>query len=110
MRLHVGTIRGYNNLIIIAPVGQPLGVSADINTIPLPPPVETGEKGLVVPQTHDKPDTSGVTTTPAPPTPVPLVSSQQQTQKAQDHEDEKSALAAAGVVLGLVSLYLMRRR
>ena len=115
MRLHIGTaIAGYNNQIIIAPAGQPLGVSPDINNTPVPAPVETGETGLVVPQTHDKPDTSGVTTmthSVAPPTPVP-VASQQQTQKAQDHEDEKTALVAAGVVVGLVSLTivsLMRR-
>ena len=48
MCLHMGTIRGYNNLIIIAPVGQPLGVSPDINSTPVPAPVETGETGLVV--------------------------------------------------------------
>ena len=108
MRLHIGTaIAGYNNRIIIAPAGQPLGVSPDTNSTPVPAPVETGETGLVVPQTHDKPATA-VTHSVAPPTPVP-VASQQQTQKAQDHEDEKTALVAAGVVLGLVSLWLMRR-
>ena len=106
MRLHIGTVSGYNNNIVIAPVGQPLGVSPDINGTPVPAPVETGETGLVVPRqsrTHDKPDTSVVTTTPAPPTPVPP----EQTQKAQDHKDEKTALVAAGVVLGLVSLTLV---
>ena len=103
MRLHIGTVSGYNNNIVIAPVGQPLGVSPDINGTPVPAPVETGETGLVVSQTHDKPDTSGVTTTPAPPTPVPP----EQTQKAQDHEDEKMALVAAGIALGLVTLTLV---
>ena len=113
MRLHIGTaIAGYNNQIIIAPAGQPLGVSPDTNNTPVPAPVETGETGLVVPQTHDKPGTSGVTTTThsvAPPTPVPVADGtlQQQTQKAQDHEDEKSALVTAGIALGLVTLTLM---
>ena len=113
MRLHIGTaIAGYNNQIIIAPAGQPLGVSPDTNNTPVPAPVETGETGLVVPQTHDKPGTSGVTTTThsvAPSTPVPVADGtlQQQTQKAQDHEDEKSALVAAGIALGLVTLTLM---
>ena len=106
MRLHIGTaIAGYNNRIIIAPAGQPLGVSPDTNSTPVPAPVETGETGLVVPQTHDKPATA-VTHSVAPPTPVP-VASQQQAQKAQDHEDEKTALVAAGVVLGLVTLTLV---
>ena len=106
MRLHIGTaIAGYNNRIIIAPAGQPLGVSPDTNSTPVPAPVETGETGLVVPQTHDKPATA-VTHSVAPPTPVP-VASQQQTQKAQDHEDEKMALVAARVVLGLMTLTLV---
>ena len=118
MRLHIGTaIAGYNNQIIIAPAGQPLGVSPDTNNTPVPAPVETGETGLVVPQTHDKPDTSGVTTMTQAPSAVapPMTHSvvpvvpPEQTQKAQDHEDEKTALVAAGVVLGLVSLWLMRR-
>ena len=106
MRLHIGTaIAGYNNRIIIALAGQPLGVSPDTNSTPVPAPIETGETGLVVPQTHDKPATA-VTHSVAPPTPVP-VASQQQTQKAQDHQDEKTALVAAGVVLGLVTLTLV---
>ena len=118
MRLHIGTaIAGYNNGIIIAPAGQPLGVSPDTNSTPVPAPVETGETGLVVPQTHDKPDTSGVMTMTQAPSAVapPMTHSvvpvvpPEQTQKAQDHEDEKTALVAAGVVLGLVSLWLMRR-
>ena len=118
MRLHIGTaIASYNNQIIIAPARQPLGVSPDTNNTPVPAPVETGETGLVVPQTHDKPDTSGVTTMTQAPSAVapPMTHSvvpvvpPEQTQQAQDHEDEKTALVAAGVVLGLVSLWLMRR-
>ena len=119
MRLHIGTVAGYNNQIIIAPVGQPLGVSdgtSDINDTPVPPPVETGETGLVVPLTqapsavNDKPDTGGFTTmTHSVAPPLVPVASQQQAQEARDHDDEKTALVAAGVVLGLVSLWLMRR-
>jgi len=89
----------------------------------VPAPVETGETGLVVPLTpaqsavNDKPDTGGVTTMTQAPSAVapPLVpvsqsDTQQQAQEARDHDDEKTALVAAGVVLGLVSLWLMRRR
>ena len=95
MRLHIGTVAGYNNQIIIAPVGQPLGVSPDINSTPVPPPVETGEIGLLVSQQSDTPSTAE----PAPPGNPP-----KQTQKAQDHEDEKTALVAFGIAtLTLVS-------
>ena len=48
MPLHISTVAGYNTQIIIAPVGQPLGVSHDINDTPVPPLVETGGTGLVV--------------------------------------------------------------
>ena len=112
MRLHIGTaIAGYNNNIVIAPVGQPLGVSPDINSTSVPAPVETGETGLVVPQTHNTSSVTTMTHSVAPPmthSVVPFVP-REQTQKAQDHEDKKTALVAAGVVLGLVSLWLMRR-
>ena len=101
MRLHVGTIRGYNNLIIIAPVGQPLGVSPDINSAPVPAPVETGETGLVVPQQGDDTPSTAATHSVAPPSNPP-----EQTQEAQDHDDEKTALVVAGIALGLVSLTL----
>ena len=85
MCLHVGTIGGYNNLIIIAPVGQPLGVSPDINSTPVPAPVETGETVLVVAPTHSVSDNTPTTAAPAPPSNPP-----EQAQEAQDHEDEKN--------------------
>ena len=47
MRLHIGYVAGYNNEIMIAPVGQPLRVSPDINSTPMAAPVETGGTGLV---------------------------------------------------------------
>ena len=46
MRLHIGTVAGYNNQIVIAPVGQPLGVSPDINGTPVPPPSRLEKPGL----------------------------------------------------------------
>ena len=36
MSLHIGYVAGYNNKIMIAPVGQPLGVAPDINSTPMP--------------------------------------------------------------------------
>ena len=102
MRLHVRTILGYNNLIIIAPVGQPLGVSPDINSIPVPAPVETGETGLVVAPTHSVSDNTPTTVAPAPPSNLP-----EQAQEAQDHDDEKTALVVGGVSIPLVALTLV---
>ena len=102
MRLHMGTIRGYNNLIIIAPVGQPLGVSPDINSTPVPAPVETGETGLVVAPTQSVSDNTPTTAAPAPPSNPP-----EQVQEAQDHEDEKTALVVGGFVIGLAALTLV---
>ena len=102
MRLHVGTIRGYNNLIIIAPVGQPLGVSPDINSTPVPAPVETRETGLVVAPTHSVSDNNPTMAAPAPPSNPP-----EQAQEAQDHEDEKTTLVVRGVAIGLAALTLV---
>ena len=102
MRLHVGTIRGFFNLIIIAPVRQPLGVSPDINSTPVPAPVETGETGLVVAPTHSVSDNTPTTAAPAPPSNPP-----EQAQEAQDHEDEKTALVVVGVAIGLAALTLV---
>ena len=108
MCLHIGTVAGYNNEIMIAPVGQRLGVSPDINSTPVPAPVETGETGLVVAPTHSVSDNTPTTTAPAPPSNPPK-QARPPGGLAQDHDDEKSALVAAGIALGLVLLWLMRR-
>ena len=98
MRFNFSFDAGYHNQIIIAPDGQPLGVSLGINDSPVPPPVETGETGLVVPQQSD---TLQSTAAPDPPSHPP-----EQTQKAQEHEDEKAALVVGGVAIGLAALAL----
>ncbi len=65
MRLHIGTIAGYNNEIVIGPVGQPLGVNVDVNSSTTPVLVET-----VVPQS---PDDSEATAIPSESTPPAVV-------------------------------------
>ena len=112
MRLHIGYVAGYNNEIMIAPVGQPLGVSPDINSTPMPAPVDTGETGLVEAPTL-KHSVSVSQHTPITAAPAPPSNPPEQTRppwgQAQDYEDEKTALVATGITLGLVSLWLMRR-
>ena len=110
MRLHIGYVAGYNE-IMIAPVEQPLGVSPNINSTPMPAPVETRETGLVEAPTPkhsvNVSQHTPITAAPAPPSNPP-----EQTRppwgQAQDHEDEKTALVATRITLGLVSLWLMR--
>ena len=112
MRLHIGYVAGYNNEIMIAPVGQPLGVSPDINSSPMLAPVETGETGLVEALTP-KHSVSVSQHTPIMAAPAPPSNPPEQTgppwSQAQDHENEKTALVATRFTLGLVSLLLMRR-
>ena len=102
MRLNFSFDAGYINQIFIAPDGQPLGVSLGINDSPVPPPVETGETGLVVPQQSD---TLQSTAAPDPPSNPP-----EQTQKAQEHEDEKAALVVGGIAIGLAAMALWALR
>ena len=90
MRL-IGYVAGYNE-IMIAPVGQPLGVSPDINSTPMPAPVETGETGLVESQTP-KHSVSVSQHTPITAALAPPSNPPEQTRppwgQAQDHEDKK---------------------
>lgn len=97
MRLRVGKIAGYNNKIVIAPVGQPLGVSPDINSGPIPGPVSTGETGLVKPAPSER-------VQPTRPAEVPAV----EVGPTKDHEDEKTALIVGGIAIGLTALWLLR--
>ena len=100
MRLHIGYVIGYNNEIMIAPVGQPLGVSLDINSTPMPAPVETRETGLVEAPTP-KHSVSVSQHTPITAAPAPPSNPPEQTRppwgQAQDHKDEKTALVATRI-------------
>ena len=111
MVLHMGTIQGYNNEIVIAEEGQRLGLNTDVNltpTLPDPPPTPSSHE----PQpTHHEPQPASdppphdpappPTTSSRPPSAVPLV---------QDHEDEKTALVAGGVAIGLIALWFVSLR
>ncbi len=62
---HIGTIAGYNNEIVIPPVGQPLGVNIDVNSSPTPVLVET-----VVPQSPDDSEATAIPSESTPPAAV----------------------------------------
>ena len=110
MRLHIGTIVGYNNEIVIAPIGQPLGEVTDINRS-LPPPDkanDTGEKGLVVPQPSASAAPPSVAQLPKIPyraAGTPAIKS----TDTQSHDNEKTALVVGCVAIGLTALWLARR-
>ena len=80
MRLHIGTIAGYNNKILIAPVGQALGVSADMNS-----PVMQAPTALE-PSQYRRPVRSS--------------------KAPSEHEEEKRALIVGSIAVGLLLLWL----
>jgi len=88
-------IEGCNDEFVIATKNPKLCVNADVNTAPTPPPVVTGEKGIVVPAEP----AAAVPVIPAvltfAPTVVPTVTSAQRAAAAS-HEDEKTALIVGG--------------
>ena len=92
MRLHIGSVAGYNDEIIIAPIGQSLGVSADMNTVP----AKRGKTGVsldinTVPAKSVKTGVSpDINTVPTQSAKIPT-----------DHEDEKTALIVGSIVIGL---------
>ena len=83
----------------------------DINSTPMPAPVETGETGLVEAPTP-KHSVSVSQPTPIMAASAPPSNPPEQTRppwgQAQDHKDEKMALVTTGITLGLVSLWFMR--
>ena len=85
------TIQNYNNEIVIAGPGQKLGVNLGINVALLPAPTDTGETGLVKPQT------------PMVPVPQPALEALPQPAQAegQAHSDGLTALVVGVVALGL---------
>ena len=101
MELQIGTIQDYNNEIVIAGLGQKLGINDGINTSPsLPPvrdmegsaarpaqPVEVKPMQLLAPS-HDLPDV------------VPI----ELQEEGQAHYDGLTALVVGGVALGLAWL------
>jgi len=94
MRLHIGTISGYNNQILIAPTGQPLGVSANINNDAVSPRVVPVEKGLVVAQQPSRPHGRIV---------------RRGTVGTNTHDEEKTAIIVGSIAVGLVFLWLFPR-
>jgi len=105
MLLKVGKIKDYNNMIVIATDDQPVGLHSGLNKSVAPPNAEndTGEEGIVKPDRGPKPRQP-----PAPTSSPPAPSSRPPRVSNTDHDDEKTALVAAGVVAGLLALWVLR--
>ena len=102
------TIQNYNNEIVIAGPGQKLGVNSGINVALLPAPTDTGETGLVKPQTPMAPAPQpalGALPQPAQAAPAPQPALEALPQPAQSegqaHSDGLTALVVGVVALGL---------
>jgi len=96
MLLRVGSVVGYNNLIIIATESQSLGLNSGLN-IPITPPDaanNTGEEGLIKPTPLLKAST---TTLP-----------KDEFAHHADHEDEKTAIIVGSIAIGLLTLWFLR--
>ena len=91
MLLRVGNIVGYNNEIVVATADQKLGLNSDINAALLRAPTDTGETGLVKPQTPMAPA----------PQPAPVALPQLAQAEGQAHSDGLTALVVGVVALGL---------
>ena len=113
MRLRVGKIAGYNNLINIATGAQHLGLNKGLNKIIAPPDAEndTGEKGLVKPMGVDLPSeatTSQRGAASAKPHPDAATATAAAKADHEDHEDEKTALIVGSIAVGLGLLWFLR--
>ena len=96
MLLRVGRIAGYNNKIVIATADQTVGIiNNDVNTDPVPPTTETGEKGIIVPD-NDVNTEKGI-----------IVPDNQKNIELSNHEDEKTALIVGSIAAGLVFIWIL---
>ncbi len=127
MDLQIGSIKNYNNLIVIATEKQAVGFNGDVNSTPVPPPIQTQEKyiikpmqsrakllvGKVITPQHAKPQVAQVATVAPVAQVAPVAPSQTQFAKPQfeleNHENQKTALVVGGIVIGLGLLLFMAR-
>ena len=91
MLLHVGSFSGYNNKIVIATSDQTLGLNNGLN-MRVAPHVDIGKTHNVI-----KPG-------PVLKASKPLPTSH---TEHEEHEDEKTALAVGGIVMGLLAIWLL---
>ena len=102
MELRIGTIQDYNNEIVIAGLGQKLGINADINAAPSPPVVAVHD--MEGPAARPVRPAAGLRTKPAGTTPPvtwtnPLTPEEK--AEGQAHYDGLTALGVGVVALGL---------
>ena len=104
MELRIGTIQDYNNEIVIAGLGQKLGINADINAAPSPPVVAVHD--MEGPAARPVRPAAGLRTKPAGTTPPvtwtkPQVPTPEEKAEGQAHYDGLTALGVGVVALGL---------
>lgn len=105
MDLQIGSIKNYNNLIVIATEKQAVGFNGDVNSTPVPPPIQTQEKSIIKPMQPIakppalKPQLAAVV--------KPQVAEPQ--FELENHENQKTALVVGGIVIGLGLLLFMAR-
>ena len=98
MSLHIGTVAGYNNEIVIADDALTLGVNDDLNVDR--PPMFTDDFDAIVPK--PPPDTDPVDF-------IDTTSTEIVSGKNKTHEEEKTALILGGLVLGSLTIWFLRR-
>ena len=108
MSLHIGTVAGYNNEIVIADDALTLGVNDDLNVDRSP--MFTGDD---TPETTPSDDFDAIVPKPPPDTdPVDFIdttSTEIVSGKNKTHEEEKTALILGGLVLGSLTIWFLRR-
>ena len=90
MLLHVGSISGYNNKIVIATSDQTLGLNSGLNVRVAP--------HIDIEDTYTK----------RKPGPILKASNPLTTSTSAEHEDEKTALIVGGIAMGLFAIWLRR--
>ncbi len=121
MDLQIGSIKNYNNLIVIATEKQAVGFNGDVNSTPVPPPIQTQEKSIIKPMQSRAKLLVGKVITPQHANPqvatvaqvAPVAPSQTQFANPQfeleNHENQKTALVVGSIVIGLGLLLFMAR-
>ena len=111
MSLHIGTVAGYNNKIVIADDALTLGVNDDLN-VDRPPMFTDDDTPEIVPSV----DFDAIVPKPPPDTdPVDFIdpTSTERVpdfpEKNKNHEEEKTALILSGIVLGSLTIWFLRR-
>lgn len=99
MELRIGTIKDYNNEIVVATNNQKLGLNNDINNQPVPPKQNVEVKGT--PTKKSLPEPKKETEIQHSKEAELII---QKSKASIQHEDNKRAIIVGGIVIGIVAL------